>query len=508
MTRLYVDQSSEPLLTALYDDFRDDQEVFPDIVRESKRLLLGAILGAELNRLTELLLAVVRGHRRHRDYTRGQLRSALRELIACFPVYRTYVRAEVGQVADDDSRYVAEAVQAASARQPELPRDLLDFIADVLLLRVTGARESEFVMRFQQLTGPVMAKGVEDTAFYRYHRLVSLNEVGGDPGRFGTAIAEFHAANQDAQRNWPARMVASSTHDTKRSEDVRVRIGLLSELPERWADEARAWRRLNSTKRDAGLPDGNAEYLFYQTLVGTWPISSERLQAYMRKAVREAKVATSWTDTNEEYEAALAAFIERCLDDRQFVERVEALVAELTPHWHVTSLAQTMLKLTSPGSPDIYQGTELWDLSLVDPDNRRPVDYELRRRLLDRAANMTAEQVMTEPAEGLPKLWLIRRVLDLRKRRPELFGEASSYAPLRAVGARAEHVVAFARGGEAVVVVPRLIARLRGEWLDTSLDLPTGTWQDELTDERYEGGAVSLARLLRTFPGALLLPAL
>jgi (1->4)-alpha-D-glucan 1-alpha-D-glucosylmutase len=243
----------------------------------------------------------------------------------------------------------------------------------VLLLRVTGPSESEFAMRFQQLTGPVMAKGVEDTAFYRFNRLVALNEVGGDPSRFGESLTDFHAANQAAQRHWPTRMLSSSTHDTKRSEDVRIRIALLSEMPGRWAEEARAWQRLNAGKRRGGLPDGNTEYLLYQTLVGTWPISEQRLLEYMLKAVREAKTHTSWTDPNEEYEAALAAFVKRCLGDAELVSRLEAFVAELTPHWHVTSLAQTLLRLTSPGAPDIYQGAELWDLSLVDPDNRRPV---------------------------------------------------------------------------------------------------------------------------------------
>ena len=508
VNRLFVDPASEAQLTALYAEFRGDDESYEEIVRGSKDLVLEQILGAEVNRLTEHLLSVVRGHRRHRDYTRSQLRVALRELVGCFPVYRTYVRADALEVSDDDVRYVGEAVEAAAARQPDAPRELFDFIADILLLRVTGPRESEFAMRFQQLTGPVMAKGVEDTTFYRYNRLMSLNEVGGDPSRYGQSLADFHAANQHGQRHWPARMLASSTHDTKRSEDVRARIGLLSEMPDRWADEVRAWQQLNAAKRVGGMPDGNTEYLLYQTLVGTWPIDEGRLLEYMLKATREAKIHTSWTDGNQEYESALAGFVQRCLGDVELIGQLEALVAALTPHWHATSLSQTLLRLTSPGAPDIYQGTELWDLSLVDPDNRRPVDFELRRALLDRAVAATAAEALADPAQGLPKIWLIRRVLDVRRRRSELFSEASSYAPIHAQGARADHVVAFARGGEAVIVAPRLIARLNGEWLDTTIEMPPGTWEDELTGERYEGGAVPLGTLLGNFPGAVLLPAL
>ncbi|HYI23453.1 MAG TPA: malto-oligosyltrehalose synthase [Candidatus Limnocylindrales bacterium] len=506
VNRLFVDPSSKAQLSALYASFRGNDDEYEEIVRASKKLVLQQILGAELNRLTEHLLSVVRGHRRHRDYSRGQLRSALRELIGCFPVYRTYVRAEAGEVSDDDIRYVMEAVAAAAEQQPDLPRDLFEFIADVLLLRMTGANESEFAMRFQQLTGPVMAKGVEDTTFYRFNRLVALNEVGGDPSRFGQSLADFHAANQDAQRHWPTRMLASSTHDTKRSEDVRIRIALLSEMPDRWADEVETWQRLNAAKRSGDLPDGNTEYLLYQTLVGTWPIDEARLREYMLKAVREAKTHTSWTDPNEEYEAALATFVKRCLTDAELTTRLDALMAELTPHWHATSLSQTLLRLTCPGAPDIYQGTELWDLSLVDPDNRRPVDFELRRKLLDRAAVATAAEALSEPDEGLPKIWLIRRVLEVRRRWPELFGDASSYAPMFAEGARADHVVAFARGGEAVVVAPRLVARVAGDWQDTSLTLGPGAWEDQLTGTRHEGGSIPVAALFETFPVALLMP--
>jgi (1->4)-alpha-D-glucan 1-alpha-D-glucosylmutase len=278
-------------------------------------------------------------------------------------------------------------------------------------------------------------------------------------------------------------------------------------MPEHWADEVRAWQRLNKQKRVRGLPDGNTEYLLYQTLVGAWPIDEDRLVAYLEKAVRESKTHTSWTDPNEAYEEALRTFVSRCLSDSEFTGRVQALVEQLTPAWHATGLAQTLLKLTCPGVPDIYQGTELWDLSLVDPDNRRPVDFDLRRRLLERATLATAADVLAEPDEGLPKIWMIRRVLDLRRRRPELLGPSCSYTPIEAAGARADHVVAYARGSELVVVVPRLIARLDGDWRNTTLDLPQGSWEDEFSGRRLEGRSIPITDLFTEFPVAMLMPA-
>jgi (1->4)-alpha-D-glucan 1-alpha-D-glucosylmutase len=507
VTRLYVDPDGEAPLTELYGELTGEQRPFAEVAYEAKQQVVRELLASEVARLTEYLLAVVRGHRRQRDYSRVQLRDTLRELLCVFPVYRTYVRAEAGKVSPADERYVRAAAAEAARRRPELSGDLLQFIVDVLLLRVAGEREAEFVMRFQQLTGPVMAKGVEDTAFYRYNRLVALNEVGGDPGRFAASLDEFHAACADAQRHWPRRMVASTTHDTKRSEGVRARVALLAEMPDRWAAEVRQWRQLNAPKRTGEWPDANSEYLLYQTLVGAWPIDGDRLWAYLEKAVREQKVHTSWTDPAAGYEQALRDFAVRCLADRKFVRRLEALLAELTPAWQLTSLAQTLLKLTCPGVPDIYQGTELWDLSLVDPDNRRPVDFELRRELLARARSANAAEALAGLDEGLAKVWLIQRTLRLRRRRPELFGPSGRYQPLHATGSRAGHVVAYARGGEAVVVVPRLVYRLAGRWGRTALALPAGEWQDEFSGRRLGGGRVQVASLLADFPVALLMPA-
>jgi (1->4)-alpha-D-glucan 1-alpha-D-glucosylmutase len=354
-----------------------------------------------------------------------------------------------------------------------------------------------------------MAKGVEDTAFYRFFRLASANEVGGDPGLWSTSVEEFHALAAAAQRRWPSRMLSSSTHDTKRSEDVRARIALLSEMPDRWRDEVFAWRDLAAAAGRPPTVDANTEYLLYQTLVGAWPIDAHRLWTYLEKAIREQKVHTSWTDPDEAYESALRGFVEMLLESEEFTARVDGFVATLAPAWEISALAQTLLKLTAPGIPDIYQGTEIWDLSLVDPDNRRPVDYAIRRRLLGRARTATSGDAMADIDSGLAKIWLIHRTLAVRARRPELFGAEASYRAIEVSGARAENVVAFARGDEAVVVAPRLVTQVGWpdpDWGDTVIDLPGGRWRDELSEEAFEGGTVALSALLREFPVALLLP--
>ncbi len=506
VNRLYTDPSGEQPLTDLYAELTGERRTFAEVAYESKRYVIGEVLAAEINRLTEYLAAVVRGHRRHRDYTRGQLRAALRELIACFPVYRTYVRVDADAVSDADRDAVERACSTALEHRPDLPADLMEFIADVLLARATGEREAEFVARFQQLTGPVMAKGVEDTAFYRYLRLVSANEVGGDPGLFATSLVDFHSANESAARLWPTRMLASSTHDTKRSEDVRARIALLSEMADRWRSEVGAWRELSGAYRSTKI-DGNVEYLIYQTLVGTWPISAERLVPYLEKAVREQKQHTSWTDPSEEYEAAVSSFVEALLADKALTLRVAAFVEELAPAWQISALAQTLLKLTAPGVPDIYQGSEIWDLSLVDPDNRRAVDFVERRRLLEVARTATAADALADLDSGLAKIWLIRRVLEIRRERPDSFGAQSRYIGLMAAGSRRDHIVAYQRGEDVLVVAPRFVSRLgwpSADWRDSSLELPSGDWDDELGGQHFSGGIVAVNDLLGRFPMAVL----
>jgi (1->4)-alpha-D-glucan 1-alpha-D-glucosylmutase len=299
-------------------------------------------------------------------------------------------------------------------------------------------------------------------------------------------------------------MLATSTHDTKRSEDVRARLALLSEVPDKWAEAVRRWSHHNDQHRSGESPDRNAEYIYYQTLIGAWPIDPQRALEFMMKAVREAKQHTAWTRQDADYEAALAAFVEKTLADSEFVADLENFVSTVIAPGQTNSLAQTLLKLTAPGVPDLYQGTELWDLSLVDPDNRRPVEFDERRRLLAELKEATVEQVIERSREGAPKLWLIRQALGLRQRRPELFGAEGGYEPLDASGPRADHVIAFARGARAVTVAPRWPIVLGGDWAATTLTLPPGPWHNELTGDTLQGGPVEIAALLARFPVALL----
>ncbi len=503
---LFVDPAGEAPLTAAYEAFTGNGQKLDQIVREAKLLVLTDVLGSELNRLTDLGLRMLERHRRQRDHTRHDVHEVLRELCAAFPVYRAYVRAETGEVAAEDVSAVTTAVERARDHRPDLPPDLFEFIADVLLLRVPGSLESELATRFQQLTGAVMAKGVEDTAFYRYNRLISLNEVGGDPGHFGVSPDDFHRYNLYVRQSWPTTMLATSTHDTKRSEDVRARLHLISQMPDAWRAAVERWAARNERHRHAGMPDRNAEWFLYQTLAGAWPIEPERVQEALLKSAREAKAHTSWTRPDEEYERALAAFIEGAYGDREFRADLEAVVAGLEWPGRLTSLAMTLLKLTSPGVPDIYQGTELWDNSLVDPDNRRPVDFERRRRLLEQARRSGPREALRHTAEGLPKLWLIQRTLEVRRRHASAFGPAGDYVPLAASGACTERVVAFVRGGRVATVAPRLVLGLEQGWSDTTVELPGGGWRNALADDSAPPwrGRVGLAELLADFPLALL----
>lgn len=500
---LYVDPAGEAPMTELYASFTGQPVDYAEVVREKKLLVLRETLGSDVNRLTALWLAICQRRWRFRDYTRHELGEALRETLASMPVYRTYVRAEPGIVREEDIRVIRETVEAARARRPDLDPDLFGFLGDMLQLRARGELESELVMRFQQLSGPVMAKGAEDTACYCFNRLVALNEVGGDPGIFGRSVEAFHAACADTQDRWPQTMLTTSTHDTKRSEDVRARLSLLSEIPDRWGEAAQRWSARNERYRTGDFPDRNAEYLFYQTLVGAWPLDETRATEYMLKAAREAKQHTTWTNQNAAYESALQAFIAGALADEEFLADLRGFVGELTTPGWITSLSQTLLKLTAPGVPDIYQGCDLWDLSLVDPDNRRPVDYDLRRRLLGELEGMSPEDIWARRDEGLPKLWLLRQTLATRRAHAQAFGPRGAYEPLSAHGERANHAIAFSRGGVVVTLAPRLAMSLNGDWQDTTLDLPEGQWRDALTGDRFSGRSVALADALRRFPVAL-----
>jgi (1->4)-alpha-D-glucan 1-alpha-D-glucosylmutase len=503
--RLFMDPRQEGDMLGCYIRFTGQQQPYAEAAHAAKHQIMREDLIAELERLTGLLADVCERHRRHRDHTRRELRDALREIVAAFPVYRTYARAGHAPSAADRAR-VAAAVDAAWRRRPDLDAELLGFIGELLTGGFPGEAEASFAVRFAQASAPVMAKGEEDTAFYRYLPLISLNEVGGDPGRFGGTPEDFHRAMADGARHWPEAMLTLSTHDTKRSGDVRARISVLSELPEEWERAVTRWSERNNPHKQDIWPDRSAEYLLYQTLVGAWPIGAGRAAAFMQKAAKEAKVHTSWVDPNADYEDALSAFVTAVLADQDFIADLEGFLAEhrVVERGRVSSLAQTALLLTCPGIPDLYQGTELWDLSLVDPDNRRPVDYSRRRALLADLAGTGPEQALARADEGGPKLWLIHRVLGHRRRHPQAYGPGSGYEPLAVRGRGARHAVAFARTAGLAVVVPRLVADPGRAWPGTTVDLPRGGWADVLTGDRVDGGTASVADLLRRFPVAVL----
>ncbi|WP_422930321.1 malto-oligosyltrehalose synthase [Singulisphaera sp. PoT] len=501
---ILIDPEGEGPINDFYTRFTGQSVDYIGMVHEKKYLVLKNLFGSDINRLTLQLMEICERRKRYRDYSRRELSNMLREAIACFPVYRTYVDVNSGEVSPRDEAYINEAIESAKALRPDLDSELFDFLRNILLLQIQGELESELAMRFQQYTGPIMAKGVEDTVFYNYNRLSALNEVGGDPGRFGRSIESFHEECQETQRLWGGSMLATTTHDTKRSEDVRARISLLAEIPGRWAEAVERWAVLNDKHKTEGMPDRNAEYLLYQTLVGAWPITVDRVNEYMLKAVREAKVNTSWTEPDEAYENALKDFATAILSDDLFTADLKRFVSPLIEPGRVNSLAQALIKLTAPGVPDVYQGNELWDLSLVDPDNRRPVDFDIRRRLLEEVKSATPEQIMARSQEGLPKLWVTRQALWLRRRIPEVFGEASTYTPIFAEGAKRENVVAFLRGSQAITVTPRLPLKVGGKWDDTTISLPDGRWRNELTGEDYTGGLVPISKLFERFPVALL----
>ncbi|WP_298814906.1 malto-oligosyltrehalose synthase [Chloroflexus sp.] len=548
-----IDRSSQRALNRLYSQFAGPQPTFANLVNSKKKEIMLVSLASEVNTLSHLLDRLAERTRRYRDFTLNSLTFAIREVIAGMPVYRTYIGPD-GIVSERDEQAIRYATREAKRRNPRTAAQIFDFLEDTLLLRNLDHFAPEvrddvvrFVMKFQQLSGPVMAKGVEDTAFYVYNRLVALNEVGGHPELFGCDVAELHQAAQERKQRWPHSMVTTSTHDTKRSEDVRARISVLSELPDEWRKHVLRWSRLNAAKRsriESGMaPSRNDEYLLYQTLIGTWegmehlPDFTARIAAYMEKATREAKVNTSWINPNAEYDAAIQRFVTGILDprrSRRFLESLDAFANRVAFFGRFNSLTQTLVRLTTPGVPDLYQGCELWDFSLVDPDNRRPVDFQRRIALLSelraqraaRGAAVLAEELLETAADGRIKLYIIAMALELRRNRPNLFC-SGAYIPLSAAGLAANHVIAFARrhadGGEAITVTPRLTARLSGGrqqppigelWGETWLPIPEATpgvcYRNLFTDESLtvtnhaNGPGLALAEMLRRWPVALL----
>jgi (1->4)-alpha-D-glucan 1-alpha-D-glucosylmutase len=497
-TGVLMDPTNDKLLDDFYRDFTGLDDDLNELKRDKKLLMMDTELASDIERLTDLFVLVCELRPRYRDFTRHEMRETLRETIAALPVYRTYV-ASPSDVSTSDEAHVNEAVAAAMKRRDDLDPELFAFLAELLLLRHPGHPESELALRFQQTSGAVMAKGVEDTLFYSYGRFAALNEVGSDPGRFGVSVQELHDAMAGRGREYPWSILATSTHDTKRSEDMRARLAVLSEVPERWIAAVRRWAGLNERHRRGGMPERNMEYLLYQTLVGAWPMSVERAQRFMEKAAKEAKVHTSWINPDETYDRALAAFVEAALTDRAFVEDLVAFVGTVIEPGRINSLTQTVLKLTCPGVPDLYQGTELWDLSLVDPDNRRPVDYAARRALLSSVADGRIEEIIARADEGAPKIFLVQRLLRLRRERPELFALDATYRALQVEGRKAEHVIAFARGEDLVVVAPRLVLSLGDGWGATMVELGPGGWQSIITGNIHEGRS-AMGPLLTGFP--------
>ena len=484
---LFVESGAEAEFTELYEALTGESGDYGSVVSAAKKHVVEHVLAAEVNRLDERLTSTAWADPRTRDLTRRGIREALVAVLSSFEVYRAYVRP--GEPVPEVSRQIVRAAcerarAAAPSRAAEVDavgRLVLDGPADV-------------VVAFQQACGPVMAKGVEDTAFYRYARLLALNEVGGDPGRFGRSPADFHRYCADLQHDWPLTMTTLSSHDTKRSEDVRARLCVLTEDARGWADTAARLLSLGEKYVSVAGPDRNSTYFLLQTLVGAWPVSADRAVAYMEKASREAKLRTSWTDPDPAYEDALRRYVHAALADDEFRAALEAYVEALTPAARVTSLAQKLIQLTMPGVPDLYQGSETQLLALVDPDNRRPVDFSRLRDTLQ-AARDDKQQV-------------VAAALRLRRERPECFGPEAAYERLEARGTSAEHVLAFARGGRVVTVTPRLaltVAR-RGGWGDTAVSLPPGRWVNVTTGAAAEGSA-PLADLLDPGPVALLVRA-
>ncbi len=485
-----------------YAQFTGDTTPYPIVAHDKKMNVAQEGLGSDVNRLASLFVEICETSREYRDFTRAEIRRAIREVAACFSIYRTYVVPDRDEITDEDINVITRATQCAKDNRTDIDGLLFDFMRDVLTLKVRGEKEREFVYRFQQFTSPVMAKGVEDTAFYCSNRLTAMNEVGGDPDCDGFSLDYFHTYNEAMQRTFPQTMTALSTHDTKRSDDVRARLVVLSEIPDEFHDIAERWSQQNERYKSKSVVDRGTEWFLYQTLIGAWPIDAERVRNYMQKAMREAKVRTSWVSQNAEYEEAMNKFVDSLLGDKSFIGELDAFVQKINYAGRVNSLGQTLLKYTSPGVPDLYQGGELWDHSLVDPDNRRPVDYDLRRRLLDEMKSMTAGQVVKRMEEGLPKLWLIHHALWLRRERPRSFGPEGAYQPLSAKGSEEQRVIAYLRGGDVLTVVPRW-TQSRQSWRGTTLELPAGRWTNALTGEPFSG-TQSVETLLQVFPVALL----
>jgi (1->4)-alpha-D-glucan 1-alpha-D-glucosylmutase len=532
-----IDSANLDMLQDTYARFTGLNWRFEDAAYDQKRWIIDHLFRGEISALGLHLARISEADRYARDLSPTELRAGLAAVTACLGVYRVYIDSQT--VSETDRRYVRSAIACARDRERQVPAPIYDFLERLFTLRFPPRAEEDqrgewvrFVMRWQQLTGPATAKGVEDTTLYVYNRLVSMNEVGAQ----STAVTldRFHEFNARRQRNWPATMNATSTHDTKRSEDVRARISVISEMPVEWGRYLQRWARWNRDKKrmvdGRPAPDPNEEILLYQTMVGAWPLHDadvpsfvERLKQYMLKATREAKVYSNWREPNEAHERAIFDFIDAILepaDSNRFPGALEELRKRISFYGGLNSLSQTLVKITSPGIPDFYQGTEFWNFSLVDPDNRRPVDVEARLRAMSEMDGWSPRELMDNWRDGRVKAFVTRRALAARKPDPDLF-VAGDYIPLACAGARKKHVITFARRfGQrwAITVAPRLMSELspseqlpigRRTWKDTRLVLPEGAparWTEAITGQKIE--SAELAAILTHFPVALLVGSL
>lgn len=536
---IFCQQNNQDALTRQYRQLAEHSATYGELVAQKKRLIAETNLVGDINNLARFLKRICQQYRYGRDLTLYGLRTAIEEILIAFPIYCTYV--DRSGISERDIGYVWEAIAQAREAIPQLVNEL-NLIEKFLLLEFEASLpDSErgewlrFAMRLQQFTGPIMAKGVEDTLFYVYNRFISLNEVGGSPGHFGVSLKQFHQFLQQRGEQWPHTMNATSTHDTKRSEDVRARLNVLSEIPDEWSAQVRAWRDLNSAHkkvvRDRVVPDANDEYFLYQTLVGAFPFADEELSSfsdrvadYAVKAVREAKVHTAWLRPDSDYEDGFVGFARAVLDpseDNVFLDKFRDFQRKIADYSIYNSLSQVLLKMTAPGVPDIYQGNELWDFSLVDPDNRRPVDYDLRGKLLEQVLNAgdrRCRELLDDRRDGRIKLWVTHRCLQARRTYAELFAHGD-YQPLAVSGEAEESIIACARqwqGQTAVAIAPRFLTqRIQpgdypiGEiWGDTTVKLPEGDarWHNWTSDRALLGtGEVQIRDVLAEFPVALLM---
>lgn len=539
---VFCNQANHQKLIQLYQDLTGYSTSYEQLVKQNKRLILERNLAGDVDNLAYLLRKLSDRYFYGNDFTINGLKRAIAEVLTLFPVYRTYIN-ETG-MSEGDRTYIQSVIETAKENAPALMHEL-NFIEKLLLLEfepaLTQAEKDQwlyFVMRLQQYTGPLMAKGVEDTTLYVYNCLSSLNEVGGNPSHFGVSLAEFHAFNQQRQANWTYAMSATATHDTKRGEDVRARLNVLSELPDEWAAQVKVWQNLNrqykSDRDGLTLPDANDEYLFYQTLVGALPFQQEerpefvqRMKDYVIKAIREAKVHTAWLRPDDEYEQSCVQFVDQVLQptNKLFWEKFASFQHRIATYGIYNSLAQVMLKMAAPGIPDLYQGTELWDLSLVDPDNRRPVDFVLRQAYLQDiqyGINTDILEFITtllqNKTDGKLKLFLTTQMLKARATQAKLF-QQGDYLPLAVQGEFKEHIIAFARRCEqrmAIAIIPRWLTSLvqpqdhpLGEiWQETQINLPQGvggTWQNVITQQTLPAeNHLNVSQALQHFPVALL----